>query len=72
MEEKKRTAKFRKSRVPVILYTKSEYTNEEPAQLLIKTEISKRNKSGSLFNIHEAVSWPLQYMLILNEKSTKE
>ena len=32
MEEKNRTAKFRKSRVRVILYTKSKHTNEEPVQ----------------------------------------
>ena len=56
MEEKKSTAKFRKSRVRVILYTKAEYSNEEPVQLLTKTEISKRNKSWSLFNRHQAVS----------------
>ena len=72
MEEKKRTANFRKSRVLVILYTESEHTNEEPAQLLTETEISKRNKNGSLFNRHEAVSWPLQYKRTLNLKSTEE
>ena len=42
MEEKKRTAKFRKSRVRVILYTEehsilTDHTNEGPEQLLTET-----------------------------------
>ena len=44
MEDKKSTAKFGKFRVRVISYTESEHTNEEPAQLLTKTEICKGNK----------------------------
>ena len=64
--QKKSTAKFRKSRVRVILYTESEHTICEGNKRTIDPD------RGSLFYRHEAVSWPQHVQYILNEKSTEQ